>query len=294
MPAPLLAPLLLQGLGAAAGAFGQMRGIKAERDALKNRQSNLDRRAAASRAAIEQAYDFAPAAMNAYQLQSIQSRLEDPAGDAAMREQRQMQADQLRNAARVRGGIAQATQSSNTNLREMERLMAAQQERRAGAMGDLGTAQQEIDAQNRAVEREKLSQLAQVGLDRQIAGIDLEEELQGLKGAEAQVGMGALSSFLGGAGNLLGQKAIAEMEKGGKMSKGFKTEGEFDHDTNEQLIVDKEDLMKVLPKDLFDKVFGLTQGITTGAEYIINPEQAKKARKESPYLDKLLNKPRFK
>lgn len=290
MPIPLLIPLAMAAAGAAGNIISKRKEIKAERDALKNQQSNLSKREAASKAAIEKAYDFAPAALNAYQLQSIQSRLEDPAGDAAMREQRQMQADQLRNAARARGGIAQATQSSNANLRQIEQLMASQQQRRASAMGDLGTAQQQIDAQNQAVEREKAQALAQTGLDAQLAGFDLQEKIFGMRGAEQRATIEGVSQGL----SSMSSGMMGLMKEGGKMSKGFKTEGEFDHETNEQLIVDKEDLRKVLPKDLFDKVFGLTQGITTGAEYIINPEQANKARKESPYLDKLLNKPRFK
>jgi len=70
-------------------------------------------------------------------------------------------------------------------------------------------------------------------------------------------------------------------KKGGKIKDGFKTGGEFDHDTNEKIVIDKEDLAKAVGTKAMRRVMKMVTAALTGGEYVLNPEQVREVAKDS-------------
>ena len=72
-----------------------------------------------------------------------------------------------------------------------------------------------------------------------------------------------------------------EFKDGGKIKDGFKTAGEFDHDTNEKIVIDKEDLAKAVGTKAMRRVMKMVTAALTGGEYVLNPEQVREVAKDS-------------
>ena len=72
-----------------------------------------------------------------------------------------------------------------------------------------------------------------------------------------------------------------EFKDGGKIKDGFKTAGEFDHETNEKIVIDKEDLAKAVGTKAMRRVMKMVTAALTGGEYVLNPEQAREVAKDS-------------
>lgn len=74
---------------------------------------------------------------------------------------------------------------------------------------------------------------------------------------------------------------IGSNEKGGLIRGNFKTGGEFDHDTNEKIVIDKEDLAKAVGTKAMRRVMKMVTAALTGGEYVLNPEQVREVAKDS-------------
>jgi hypothetical protein len=70
-------------------------------------------------------------------------------------------------------------------------------------------------------------------------------------------------------------------KKGGKITGNFKTGGEFDHNTNEKIVIDKEDLAKAVGTKAMRRVMKMVTAALTGGEYVLNKDQAREVAEDS-------------
>lgn len=218
-----------------------------------------------------------------------------------------------RRAQEQRGDIVSALQSGDPRaaagmVGTLDQIGASEDARRAQALGMKAGAEQQRAA---LTEKEKdfQSALDQMIMERGAAGadegrrtlLDLAEREQGAGPAATASGMEtatALSTLLkdyepgnpgGGDDGEHGLKIKAESGMRYMADEGFKTKGEFNHDTNKKAVIDEEN--------------GEKEAELTGGELVFNPDQSE-AMEELiekgdekglfKFMKELLSKPQFK
>jgi hypothetical protein len=214
-----------------------------------------------------------------------------------------------RRAQEQRGDIVSALQSGDPRaaagmLGTLDQIGASEDARRAQALGMKAGAEQQRAA---LTEKEKdfQSALDQMIMERGAAGadegrrtlLDLAEREQGAGPAATASGMEtatALSTLLkdyepdNPSGKKYGGRIKAEAGMRYLADEGFKTKGEFNHDTNKKAVIDEEN--------------GEKEAELTGGELVFNPDQSemmeeliKKGDEKGllEFMKELMSKPQF-
>jgi len=215
------------------------------------------------------------------------------------------------------GGLSGATRATADAMANIE---AGADTRAKAGLRNIMQLESARDAQNlattRAFEREKFG--AELGMTQ--AQQQAEEQQAAFKGSLLPDLLGAGASLApaiggminarsaanaaaaGGVADLFGQvnpraeefgfdietaikalegSGIGNNEKGGPIRGNFKTGGEFDHDTNEKIVIDKEDLAKAVGTKAMRRVMNMVTAALTGGEYVLNPKQVREVAKDS-------------
>jgi hypothetical protein len=302
-------------IGAGLGLAGAFASRAQEKKRLERQQGFLDEQSGM----IRDFYSQGPELQTATQAElQFRNRLnEDPVADA---ERREAQRQQAANVAALTaggpraliGGLSGATRATADVMANIE---AGADTRAKAGLRNVMQLESSRDAANlattRAFEREKFG--AELGLTQ--AQQQAEEQQAAFKGSLLPDLLGAGASLAPAIGGLVQQRQAANLaaaddvaslmgeitprataagfntapaiqaldlfKDGGKIRGNFKTGGEFDHDTNEKIVIDKEDLAKAVGTKAMRRVMNMVTAALTGGEYVLNPKQVREVAKDS-------------